>query len=81
VLRIFITLKNPSSWPGSNPKPLGPVAITLTSIPPRRLIAGVLPLILIKHETDCKRKFISGHPFDPDIFCTRVVSAELPREL
>jgi hypothetical protein len=81
VLRIFIALKNASPWPGSNPKPLGPVASTLTSIPPRRLIAGVLPLILIKHETYCKRKFISGHPFNPAIFCTRVVSAELPREL
>jgi hypothetical protein len=37
VLRIFIVLKNPSPWPGSNPQPLCPVASTLTSTPPRRL--------------------------------------------
>jgi hypothetical protein len=37
VLRIFIALKSPSPWPGSNPQPLGPVAITLTTTPPRRL--------------------------------------------
>jgi hypothetical protein len=37
VLRIFITLKNPSPWPGSNPQPLGPVASTLTTIPPSQL--------------------------------------------
>jgi hypothetical protein len=36
VLRIFIALKNPSPWPGSNPKPLGPVASTLTTTPPKR---------------------------------------------
>jgi hypothetical protein len=39
VLWIFITLKNPSPHPGLNPRPLGPVASTLTTIPPRRLIA------------------------------------------
>jgi hypothetical protein len=37
VLRIFIALKNPSPWLGSNPQPLGPVASTLTTAPPRRL--------------------------------------------
>jgi hypothetical protein len=31
VLWIFIALKNPSPWLGSNPQPLGPVAITLTT--------------------------------------------------
>jgi hypothetical protein len=31
VLRIFIALKNPSPWPGLNPRPLGPVANTLTT--------------------------------------------------
>jgi hypothetical protein len=31
VLRMFIALKNPLSWPGSNPQPLGPVASTLTT--------------------------------------------------
>jgi hypothetical protein len=30
VLRIFIALKNPSPWPGLNPRPLSPVASTLT---------------------------------------------------
>jgi hypothetical protein len=34
-LRIFIALKNPSPWPGSNPQPLGPGASTLTTTPPR----------------------------------------------
>jgi hypothetical protein len=38
VLRIFIALKNPLPWPGSNPQPLGPVASTLTTTPPRRLL-------------------------------------------
>jgi hypothetical protein len=37
LLRIFITLKNPSPWPGSNPQPLGPVASTLTTVPPSQL--------------------------------------------
>jgi hypothetical protein len=37
VLRNFITLKNPSSRQGLNPRPLGPVASTLTATPPRRL--------------------------------------------
>jgi hypothetical protein len=36
VLRIFISFKTPSPWPGSNPQPLGPVASTLTTTPPRR---------------------------------------------
>jgi hypothetical protein len=36
VLRIFIALKNPSPWPGSNTQPLGPVASTLTTTPPRQ---------------------------------------------
>jgi hypothetical protein len=35
VLRIFIGLKNPSPWLGSNPRPLGPVASTLITTPPR----------------------------------------------
>jgi hypothetical protein len=38
VLRIFIALKNPSPWLGLNPQPLGPVASTLTTTPPRRLL-------------------------------------------
>jgi hypothetical protein len=37
VLRIFVALKNPSPWSCSNPQPLGPVASTLTTTPPRRL--------------------------------------------
>jgi hypothetical protein len=35
MLLIFVALKNPSPWPGSNSRPLGPVASTLT-VPPRR---------------------------------------------
>jgi hypothetical protein len=37
VLRSFIALKNPSSPPGLNPRPLGPVASTLITTPRRRL--------------------------------------------
>jgi hypothetical protein len=37
VLPIFIALKNSSRWLGSNPLPLGPVASTLTTTPPRQL--------------------------------------------
>jgi hypothetical protein len=36
VPRIFIALKNPSPWLGSNQQPLGPVASTLTTTPPSR---------------------------------------------
>jgi hypothetical protein len=39
VLRIFIALKNPSPWPGPNPRPLGPVA-SITS--PRRPLVALL---------------------------------------
>jgi hypothetical protein len=42
VLRIFIAIKNPSAWPSSNPRPLGPVASTLTTTPPRRPILRYL---------------------------------------
>jgi hypothetical protein len=38
VLRIFIALKNQPPLPGPNLRTLGPVASTLTTIPPRRLI-------------------------------------------
>jgi hypothetical protein len=38
VLRNFIALENTSPWPGSNPQPLGPVASTLTTTLPRRLV-------------------------------------------
>jgi hypothetical protein len=37
VQRIFIALKNSLPWPGLNQRPLGPVASTLTTTPPRRL--------------------------------------------
>jgi hypothetical protein len=33
---LFIALTNPSPWPGSNPRPLVPVASILTTTPPRR---------------------------------------------
>jgi hypothetical protein len=35
-VRIFIALKNPSPWLGSNPQPLDSVASTLTTTPSRR---------------------------------------------
>jgi hypothetical protein len=38
VLQIFIALKNPSPWPGFNPRPSGPVASTLTTTPLRQLV-------------------------------------------
>jgi hypothetical protein len=47
VLRIFIALKNPSPRPGSNSQTLGPVASTLTTTPPRRLVQSI-----IRHYTD-----------------------------
>jgi hypothetical protein len=37
MLRVFIPLKNPSPWLGSNLRTLGPVSSTLTITPPRRL--------------------------------------------
>jgi hypothetical protein len=40
VLRIFIALKNPSPRPRLNPRPFGPMAITLTTTPPRWLSVG-----------------------------------------
>jgi hypothetical protein len=36
VLLVFIALKNPSPRLGLNPRPLNPVASTLTTTPPRR---------------------------------------------
>jgi hypothetical protein len=38
VLRIFIALKNSWPRPGLSPRHLGPVASTLTTTPPRRLV-------------------------------------------
>jgi hypothetical protein len=38
IMLIIITLKNPSPKLGFNPRPLGPVASTLTTAPPRRLV-------------------------------------------
>jgi hypothetical protein len=46
VLRIFIALKNPSPRPGLNPRPLGPVASTLTTIPSRRLRHDLLVFLI-----------------------------------
>jgi hypothetical protein len=41
-LRIFTALKNPSLRPGLNPRPLRPLASTLTTKLPRRLFSGVI---------------------------------------
>jgi hypothetical protein len=46
VLRIFIALKSPSPRPGLNPRPLGIVASTLTTTPPRGLIRGYYSVCL-----------------------------------
>jgi hypothetical protein len=40
VLRICITLKTPSPCPGSNPRPLDPVASILTATPPRQQVGS-----------------------------------------
>jgi hypothetical protein len=56
VLRIFIAVKNPSSRPTLNPRPLGPVASTLTTTPPRRphlFWLPVLDYIRNKHKLTC----------------------------
>jgi hypothetical protein len=36
VMQIYIALRNPSPWPGMNPRTLGLMASTLTIAPPRR---------------------------------------------
>jgi hypothetical protein len=36
MVRIFKAFKHLLPWPDSNPRPLGPVASTLTTTPPRR---------------------------------------------
>jgi hypothetical protein len=46
VLGIFITLKNLSPQPVLNPQPLGPVASTLTTTPPRRFTDKLILLLL-----------------------------------
>jgi hypothetical protein len=51
VLRIFIDFKNSSPWLSSNLQPLGPVASTLTTTPPRRLLS-----VTQKNNTDFGRK-------------------------
>jgi hypothetical protein len=38
-MRIFIALKYPSPWPGLNSRPLGRVASTLNTTPPRRSVS------------------------------------------
>jgi hypothetical protein len=45
VLRIFITLKNPMPWSVLKPRPLGPVASTLTTTPPRRPYKRILMVV------------------------------------
>jgi hypothetical protein len=40
VLRIFIALKTPLPWPGSNLQPLGLLASTVTTAPPRQHTMG-----------------------------------------
>jgi hypothetical protein len=49
----FFAFKNPSPWLGSNPRPLGPVASTLTTTPPKATSTGLLfeQLQLYRHIT------------------------------
>jgi hypothetical protein len=64
ALRIFIALKNPSPWPGLNPWPLSPEAITLTTTPPRWHAAGYVSFksyetyCLQKHDWTCGNQLI-----------------------
>jgi hypothetical protein len=61
VVRIFIALKNLLPWPGSNQRPLGPVASTLTTTSRRQLpfytsgwknvIYTVFPIMIYLHYT------------------------------
>jgi hypothetical protein len=46
VLRISIAIKNGSPRPGFNPRPLGGVANTLTTTPPRRLKSYLLTIYI-----------------------------------
>jgi hypothetical protein len=47
----FYPLKNPSPWPGSNPQPLGPVASTLTTTPPRQHVSHSVRLVAGRRST------------------------------
>jgi hypothetical protein len=47
MLRIFIALKIPSPWPGSNPQALRPVESTLSTSTPRGLPLYIT-LVLVK---------------------------------
>jgi hypothetical protein len=51
--RIFIALKSPTPWQGSNPLSFGQFVSALTSTPPRRLTYGVLARSTIHwHDTN-----------------------------
>jgi hypothetical protein len=45
-----MALKNLSPWPVLNPRPLGPVASTLTTTPPRRL-CYIYERVIVRHMT------------------------------
>jgi hypothetical protein len=55
VLRIFITIKIPSPWPGSNPQTLGPVASILTTTPPRRLFSHTPHHVFVSDKVAAQR--------------------------
>jgi hypothetical protein len=63
VLWIFIALKYPYPWPGLNPRPLGPVASTLTTTPPRRLRLNLLQRL---HRTHIPYFVKAGKPNSTD---------------
>jgi hypothetical protein len=57
VLQIFIIHKNPSPWLGLNPQPLGPVASTLTTTPPRHRAKVVTKFPSHLHEGICQNAY------------------------
>jgi hypothetical protein len=60
VLRNFIALKNPSPWPGSNLRPLGPVASTVTTTRSRRPVLIVLPFSSADYVSNGNRRELSS---------------------
>jgi hypothetical protein len=74
MLRIFIALKNPSPWPGSNLRALGPVPSTLTTTPPRRLRDIVSPHQHEYHHDDSKNSsrthLCSNELWNKSLVCT-----------
>jgi hypothetical protein len=58
MLRIFIALKNPSPWLGSNSQPFGPKTSTLITTPPRRHYMVNQVLCLLEDGVELLKYFI-----------------------